>query len=180
MIVTSDNGPWFQGSPGDVRGRKNDTLEGGMRVPFLARWPGVIPGERRSDAVAAAVDLFPTILGQAGVPLPDDRVLDGGDLVPALAGTGPAPDRPVLYFAGNDLRAVRDGRFKWFARQGVSAGPYFGIGMMFQRGPWLFDLETDPDESYDVSTVHPEVFERLSERAAAVEEAHAENPRGWH
>ena len=68
VLVTSDNGPWFQGSRGPLRGRKGGSFEGGMRVPCLARWPGSIPAGSRSSAVAAGVDLFPTLLGLAGVP----------------------------------------------------------------------------------------------------------------
>ena len=75
VILTSDNGPWYQGSPGGVRGRKGGIFEGGMRVPFLARWPGHIEAGARSDHPAALVDLLPTLLGSAGVPLPADRRL---------------------------------------------------------------------------------------------------------
>ena len=77
VLVTSDNGPWFEGSPGALRGRKNDVFEGGMRVPLIARWPGHVAAGQRIEAVAAAVDVLPTALGLAGLPLPADRVIDG-------------------------------------------------------------------------------------------------------
>jgi uncharacterized sulfatase len=181
VIVTSDNGPWFQGSAGGVRGRKGDSFEGGMRVPFLARWPGRIPSGVRSDAVAAGVDVFPTALALAGVPLPGDRIIDGVDLTPLLTGTGMPPDRPIWFHRDRTLEALRLGRFKWQARRGVAypavrVGPFASL---FPRGPWLFDLARDPDESYDVREARPEAFARLARLAEQQQAEGAENPRGW-
>ena len=113
VLVTSDNGPWFEGSAGALRGRKNDVLEGGMRVPLIARWPGRVPAGQRIEAVAGAIDVLPTALGLAGVPLPADRVIDGVDLAPLLFGRGPAPpERPILYYrtARSSPRASGAGR----------------------------------------------------------------------
>jgi arylsulfatase A-like enzyme len=181
VVVTSDNGPWFEGSPGALRGRKGETFEGGMRVPFLARWPGRIPAGVRSDAVAAGVDLFPTALALAGVPLPDDRVIDGVDLTPLLTRGRALPERPILFHVDRTLEAIRVGRFKWQARRGV-AYPGIRIGVfvpVFPKGPWLFDLARDPDESYDVHEKQPDAFARLSAMAERYRAGLDENPRGW-
>ena len=59
VIFTSDNGPWYQGSPGKLRGRKNTTYEGGVREPFIAAWPGKIPANRVCDGLASMLDMFP-------------------------------------------------------------------------------------------------------------------------
>jgi uncharacterized sulfatase len=181
VVVTSDNGPWFQGSPGRVRGRKGETFEGGMRVPFVARWPGRIPAGVRSDAVAAGIDLFPTALALAGIPLPRDRIIDGVDLTPLLTGHGEPPERPIWFHRDRKLEALRLGRFKWQARRGV-AYPEIQIGLLaalFPKGPWLFDLARDPNESYDVHEVRPELFARLSRLAERHRAELTENPRGW-
>lgn len=181
VIVTSDNGPWFQGSAGNVRGRKGESFDGGMRVPFFARWPGHIPAGQRSDEVASGVDVFPTLLGLAGVPIPQDRIVDGADLLPHLTEGAGREDRPIYYFAWNDLEAIRLGRFKWQTRRGI-VYPEIQLGVFairIPKGPWLFDLDRDPDESFDVHERHPEVFSDLTARAAQLEAEIASNPRGW-
>jgi uncharacterized sulfatase len=181
VVITSDNGPWFQGSPGGVRGRKFDAFEGGMRVPFLIRWPERIsPGGVDEDPVVA-IDLFPTVLEIVGVPAPPDRVIDGTSLVPRLWGGESAPRGPVWFHQVAKLRAVRLGRFKYHDRHRVSFGnpPDFALGVWTQKGPWLFDLELDPDESYDVSERHPETFARMGEMLRARLQEMESNPRGW-
>ena len=82
VVFTSDNGPWWQGNPGYARGRKLGYFEGGFRVPFIAHWPGTIPPGIQSPQMCMNFDLFSTCLGLAGIPLPDDRVIDGIDLLP--------------------------------------------------------------------------------------------------
>ncbi len=59
VLFSSDNGPWYQGSPGKLRGRKDTTYEGGVREPFIARWPGHIPRDRVCDALCSLMDVFP-------------------------------------------------------------------------------------------------------------------------
>jgi len=184
IIVTSDNGPWFQGSPGGVRGRKGDTFEGGMRVPFLARWPGRIPAGVRSSVPAAAVDILPTVLTAAGMPRPGDRIIDGVDLTPLLTGIGEMHERSILYFADRELRAVRVGRYKWVARRGIAYDApetenALSVVPLLTQGPWLFDLEADPDESYDIRARQPAVYQRLKRIAGQFDHDQAINPRGW-
>jgi len=98
VIVTSDNGPWFEGSAGDLRGRKGQSFEGGFRVPLIARWPGKIPAGTVAGAPAMGIDLFPTLLGLAGLGLPSDRVIDGADIWPLLAGDAAYLPERALYF----------------------------------------------------------------------------------
>lgn len=180
VFVTSDNGPWFEGSAGTVRGRKNESFEGGMRVPFIAWWPGRI-APRRISGVAAGIDLLPTALALAGAPLPRDRAIDGIDLAPTLLGDAMLPERPIYYYRGDALEAVRLGRFKLHARHGVfggAPGPW-SIAPLMPQGPWLFDLERDPNEAYDVSGRFPEAFTRLDAIRSAFEAEVARQPRGW-
>ena len=180
VLVTSDNGPWYEGSPGSVRGRKNDTFEGGMRVPFIAWWPGHVAPRRVAD-IAAGVDVLPTALALAGAPLPRDRAIDGVDLTPALLGGEPLPERPVFYYSDRHLQAVRLGRWKLHSRHGIYGGAAWSYPLvpLVAHGPWLFDLARDPDESYDVHERFRGDFERLEAVRAAFEREVAENPRGW-
>jgi len=181
VLVTSDNGPWYEGSAGGVRGRKNEVFEGGMRVPFVVRWPGRIPSGQRIEAVAAGIDLFPTVLARAGVPLPTDRIVDGVDLWPLLTARASPPERPIWYYQGDSLLAVRIGRWKAHRRHGVFGGFAldWAVAPLAPQGPWLFDLARDPDESYDVSQKNPEPLERLLAAMSELESELAVNPRGW-
>lgn len=113
VIFTSDNGPWFGGSSGDLRGMKGTTWEGGIRVPLLARWPGKIPAAQINSAPAAMIDLFPTLLKAAGVKVPSDRTIDGKDIMPLLTSSkADSPHEAIFSFGGNELRTVRSGRWK--------------------------------------------------------------------
>ena len=91
VLITSDNGADYNGSPGALRGRKGEVLEGGQRVPMIARWPGTIEPGRVSDEMAMNIDIFPTLLAMAGVALPEDRVIDGADLTAFLRGSPNTP-----------------------------------------------------------------------------------------
>jgi len=112
VLFTSDNGPWFGGSSGGLRGMKGSTYEGGYRVPMIARWPGRIPAGHRSDRPAVMMDLFATVLKATGAAMPDDRVLDGRDLLPLLAGQAVSPHEVTFGHRGPRLANVRDARWK--------------------------------------------------------------------
>lgn len=112
VIFTSDNGPWFGGSTGGLRGMKGSSYEGGYRVPCIARWPGKIPAARVNEAPAVMMDLFPTVLKAAGIAPPDDRVLDGRDIMPLFVGGAESPHDAVIGQQGDRLATVRDARWK--------------------------------------------------------------------
>jgi arylsulfatase A-like enzyme len=157
VMVTSDNGPWFEGSTGGLRGRKIETWEGGIRMPFVAQWPGQIPAGSVSDEPAGLIDLLPTVVGLAGGTVPTDRPIDGIDIWPALLG-GPMPEREALYFFQYwALNAVRSGR--WKLHVGRHGHPHPDPREL----PQLFDLERDPTESYNVANREPEVVDRLTD-----------------
>ena len=180
VLITSDNGPWYQGSAGGVRGRKNDAFEGGMRVPFIASWPGHIAPHRVVD-VAAGIDVLPTALALAGVPLPRDRAIDGVDLTAALLNGTALPERPIYYYSDRELQALRVGNWKLHTRHGVFGGAPWSVPLvpLPSQGPWLFDLARDPDEAYDVHEKRAEEFARLDAvRKTWLREVEA-NPRGW-
>ncbi len=167
-LFSSDNGPWFQGSPGRLRGRKGSTLEGGVREPFLARFPGRIPRGKVSAGVASTMDLLPTIARLADAPLPA-KPLDGIDIWPLLSGAKPSLDREaLLYFDDIHLQCARWSRWKLHVARYDSA-PYSppppgGRHNLPLNEPELYDLEIDPDESYDVAREHPKVVSEIQAR----------------
>ena len=91
------------------------------------------------------------------------------------------PRQTILYSQIRQLHAWRHGRFKYHAKHGVLYGnPMdFAWGPFTDKGPWLFDLETDPSESYDVTLRHPEVAQRLATELEIWRREWYENPRGW-
>ena len=119
VIYTSDNGPWKLtkgrgGSAYPLRGFKFSTYEGGMRVPCLMRWPGKIPAGTVTDTLAATIDLMPTLAKLAGGEPPPDRVIDGRDIWPIMAGRPGAKTGHEFYYyyKGRRLEAIRSGPWK--------------------------------------------------------------------
>jgi len=179
VVFTSDNGPWFQGSPGRLRGRKGDTFEGGMREPFIARFPGRIPsgatrrGNRNArtvEAMASTLDLLPTIaaLTQAGLPA---NPVDGVDIGPLLTGQASDVERPpFLYFSQWHLQCARSGPWKLhMARYNTAAftpEPKVGHFNLRLVNPELYHLELDSEEAEDVAAQNPEVVESIQARVA--------------
>ena len=200
--MTSDNGPWFEGSPGGLRGRKGQSYEGGFRVPFIAWWPGRIPAGAVIDAPAMNIDLFPTFMALAGLSLPSDRVVDGADLWPLLsAGQAELPERPLFFFHDYDVEAVRLGRWKLRSQQplrlagaprqaGHTRWPIAHESELHAPGggasvptlgtwPLLYQLQRDPAEAYNVAETRPEIAADLGQRLQAWRSEFLANPRGW-
>lgn len=180
IIITSDNGPWYLGDAGSLRGRKGNTFEGGMRVPFIAHWPSAIPGGRTEPAMAMGIDLFPTLLELLGLPAPTDREIDGHSILSVLTQGAPTPHDYLYYYDGETLFAARDQRFKYRGAAGVLySTDQAAIGAAVPQKEWLFDLTGDPRESYDTSDRHPEDLQRLRRAFEAKQDAMAANKRGW-
>jgi arylsulfatase A-like enzyme len=125
IVFASDNGPWYGGYTAGLRGMKGGSFEGGVRVPMIARWPGKIPAGRTCDEVAGVIDMLPTIAGIAGVPVPDDRTMDGRDIWPLLTdGSAKSPHEAIFTMAGPELATVRAGKWKLHVRQPGLGRPY--------------------------------------------------------
>lgn len=188
-LFTSDNGPWVVASEnvydrgvrgvkevGDVgwagllRGSKASTWEGGIRVPAIVRWPGTIPGGRRSADMVSIMDLFPTFASLAGATMPRDRAIDGLDILPLLLGKGPSPRQEFFYFIGANIQAVRQGPWKLtLAASGAAVGRGPARGRAAEAaeapaGPDLFNLDVDPAERFNLAKAHPEMVERMRAR----------------
>lgn len=173
VMFTSDNGgAGYIGLP-DVnepyRGWKITLFEGGIRVPFLARWPARLPAGETYDAPVHHFDMYATAAAAAGAELPNDRDIDGVDLTSYVTGvdTTQAPHE-YLFFRSGAAQAVRDARWKLM----VSAPP----GQ--PRKEWLFDLQAE-GEWRDVMTEQPEVAERLRLALAGHNSEQAESLWPW-
>lgn len=134
VLFTSDNGPWYGGSAGGLRGMKGSTYEGGHRVPCIARWPGKIPAGNVSHELAVTMDIFPTVLKLAGIDGPPDRVIDGRDLMPLFTSPTAKSEHPAMVGAqGPRLAFVRDGRWKLHVLP--AKDPFLGASQ--RVGPWI-------------------------------------------
>lgn len=180
IIITSDNGPWFLGDAGNQRGRKGNTFEGGMRVPFIAHWPARISPGRTEAAMAMGTDLLPTVLDILQLPPPQDRLLDGRSILQVLAEGGPSPHDYLYYYDGEHLFAVRDQQFKYRGPAGVLYGTdQLPVGINMSMKEWLFDLAGDPRESYDTSDRNPDKLAQLRAAFEAKQREMTDNLRGW-
>lgn len=113
VVFTSDNGPWYGGSTGGLRGMKSTSWEGGYRVPGIVRWPGQIPTGQVISAPCGTIDMLPTLLAAAGVEGPKDRIIDGVNLLPVLKGEIPAQeDRLLIGMRGDKISTLRQGRYR--------------------------------------------------------------------
>lgn len=175
VMFSSDNGPWMQGNPGYLRGRKLLWFEGGFRVPFLARWPGVIPADTVNPGMSANFDLFPTCLNMAGVPVPKDRIIDGIDMLPLLKGNAPSARDTFYYYDVRNAVAVRYQQWKYVRRHTTDISTFWPT----KQGPFLFDLEGDPNESYSLSESRPEMANQLAGMLENFVLDMDENLRGW-
>lgn len=165
VIFTSDNGSNGRngGSNRPLSGAKGSTMEGGMRVPMIARWPGRIPAGSECHALTTTMDLLPTFCGIAGAPLPKQPI-DGFDIQNHLFGVKDAqsPYEALFYYRRRQLQAIRMGDWKYHLPlekthpAWTSSGPT-GKG----RKAKLVNLKTDLQETTDVSAQHPDIVKQL-------------------
>jgi arylsulfatase A len=183
VIFTSDNGPWL--SYGDHAGKalglregKGTTFEGGVRTPFVARWPGKIPAGAVIRQAAMTIDLLPTIARLAGAETAKDRIIDGLDIWPLLANrrNAQSPHDALYFYWGRELHAVRSGKWKLhlphpyqhLEQAGGDGKP--GRYVRREQELALFDLEKDVGETTNVADENPDVVKKLMtfvERARA-------------
>ena len=156
-------GYYSVGSSGGLRGEKRSLFEGGVRVPFLVRWPGRTPAGAINDTTAfTAVDLLPTLSAAAGITLPSDYRGDGEDLLAALKGQLVKRTKPIFW--------------DW---TGKAADPHWWPRLAVRDGDWkllltadaqrvaLHRLTTDRAEAVDLAKDHPEIVARLTQLALA-------------
>jgi len=159
VIFTSDNGPERNtpGSAGPLRGTKHTVFEGGLRVPFLAWWPGTVPAGRASSEFVSALDLLPTIARLARAELPAGIRLDGYDVSPLLLGRPDARSpRQTLYslygLNRNRQESLRLGSWK----------------LHLSTPPQLYDLSRDIGETQNLAAQYPDIVRRLTKIAVDI------------
>ena len=163
VLFTSDNGPWLTvgtagGSAGLLRDGKGTTWEGGMRVPAIAWWPGVIPAGHTTQALGTTMDLMPTMMNLAGVTPLQDRILDGVDLMPVLQDPQAQVRQEVYYYRGTRLWAVRKGPWKMHY---ITQSAYVGDQQVTHEPPLLYHLDQDPGERFNVAKQNPGVIQEI-------------------
>lgn len=162
VIFASDNGcaggallEQFNGS-GPLRGRKSTLYEGGLRVPMIARWPGMVAQGTVSDHPSGFQDMMPTFAELAGVSVPEPT--DGISMAPTLLGKGEQKQHEYLYWELRADRAVRMGNWK---------------AVRTKAGLELFNLHDDMSEASNIAAKHPEIVRKIS---TIIETAHRDSP----
>ncbi len=188
VVFTSDNGGTQASSQEPLRGNKGGYYEGGIREPFLARWPGVIKPGSKCDVPVINLDLFPTFLAAAGATVPAGKVLDGESLLPLMRGDGALKRRAIFWhfpgylnqpvIRGRDID-VRDG----FRTRPVTVMNEGGWKLHLFHEEWqldggratlatnraveLYDLSSDPGEHHDLARKNPAKRDELLDRMLA-------------
>ncbi|MBM3859750.1 MAG: N-acetylgalactosamine-6-sulfatase [Verrucomicrobia bacterium] len=163
IMFFSDNGGSGPGDNKPLRGGKSSMFEGGIRVPFLARWPERLPAGKVCDEFLTALEVFPTFCAAAGAKPPAGVKLDGHDMLPILAGKAKSP-RTEMFWQRRADKAARVGNFKW-----ADSAKHKG----------LYDLSVDIEERNDLSAEKPDVLARVKARFDAWrKEMDAAEPRG--
>lgn len=184
VVFTSDNGPWVEttramqpggesfiprdhsGNADPFRGWKMSAWEGGVRVPFIARWPARIPPGWESDEMLSTMDLLPTFANIARAPLPKLE-MDGKDATEFLMRqTESSPRDEYLYYSGCLLTGVRSGKWKLVLPRKKSPQGLGWWGRMIDAVPetTLFDLIDDPGETTNIASDYPDVVATLMKR----------------
>ena len=149
-----------------------------MRVPMIAYWQGKIQ-PAVIDQPAVGVDVVPTILDYLGIVAPTDRQLDGSSLRGLFENPAAAAPRTVHYFRGGDLLALRHGDLKYQTRKHVNYAVDSALTVPVSKGPWLFNLKNDEQESYNLLSGAYRDTEHMEQRFMEAQARFAENPRGW-
>lgn len=169
VILTSDNGPWFEGSSGPLRDRKNGAgWDGGYRVPFIARQPGTLPAGHRVKSIAMAIDLLPTFCAMAGAPLPAGVELDGRDITSVLTRGAASPHDELVLFDNENVAAIRTQRWKYVVKTYYGA---MALPLDLAGYEDLFDVMADPSESYSLAAEHPDVVSDMKARITRARES---------
>ena len=192
IIYASDNGSYRDDRVGDLRGKKGSNWDGGIRVPGIFSWPGVIKKNRTVKEPAGLVDVLPTLCGLLHLEVPQDRAIDGSDLSPLLKGEINRFQRhqPMFWHLqkSRPMVAMRDGDFS------LVANPDYEISQsnMFQER-WiprvknggykdfqLFDLKKDPGQTQNIASDNPALLKKLKAKLLKINQSIMADGVDWH
>ena len=191
VLFLSDNGATYGGSNMPLKARKHYIWEGGTRVPFLIRYPQSLPRGKTVETPCWSADIFPTLLSMTGIELPEDRVLDGENIVEILKGNKKTHP-PIFTMRGNEIKTVRKGDWKLFVKkprfykpvdlenwsdwrapdgetilapfEQATPAQYPGVKPEKMEGDvFLFNVREDISEMNNVAAEHPEMVEELQQ-----------------
>jgi len=189
VIFMSDNGPWYGGDTGGLKGMKATNWEGGIRVPFIMRYPRKLPQNKTISAPCWSPDILPTVMNLAGIKTDPAIILDGQNIMPILTGKKMVHD-PIFTMKEKQIKTIRDGKWKLFVvtpdyykspnldgwkdprgpdgttiiapAEQFTPAAYPGIKPEKMEGEMLlFDLENDRTESIDLSGKYPEIKKEM-------------------
>lgn len=189
VIFMSDNGPWYGGSTGGLKGMKATTWEGGIRVPFMIHYPGALGTHREINVPCWSPDLYPTLRSLTGVSDAEAPELDGRDITALLKGEK-TERRPIFSMHNSTIMSVRMGDWKLFVNrpptyksvdlatwsdprgpdgETIIAPPeqatpadYPGLKpLVSEQNIQLYNLRNDPTETHDMATERPEIVDEL-------------------
>lgn len=173
IVFTSDNGApqGHGGSNAPFSGWGYSTWEAGMHMPCIVRWPGTIPAGSSNDELCTMMDWLPTFAHLAKAQIPQERIIDGKNIWPLLAGDKDAksPYDVFYYYLIDQLQAVREGKWKMHLSldnkyQRPDKGRFYGRSELK-----LFDLSIDIKEEHDLSRQYPDVVQRLLQHAEKIQ-----------
>ncbi|HYF36474.1 MAG TPA: sulfatase-like hydrolase/transferase [Prosthecobacter sp.] len=163
FVFMSDNGGSGNGGNAPLKGSKSTMWEGGLRVPFIMRWPGKLPAGKVTDEFVTALELVPTLLAATGASAPEGVKLDGFDMLPVLQGEAKS-QRETMFWQRRGDKAARVGNWKWLESA---------------KGKGLYDVSKDIGEDHDLSKEKPEIAQMMRERFEAWRrEMDESEPRG--
>jgi arylsulfatase A-like enzyme len=163
VIFMSDNGGSGNGGNSPLKGSKSTMWEGGLRVPFIACWPGRLPAGKVTDEFLTSLELVPTLLAACGAAAPAGVVMDGFDMLPVLRGETKS-SRKEMFWQRRADKAARFENWKWVESA---------------KGSGLYDLTADLAEKHDLTKEKPEIATMMRERFARWRgEMDASEPRG--
>lgn len=189
LVFMSDNGPSYGGNAGPLKGKKATNWEGGVRVPFMIRYPGKFPSASVVETPCWSPDLFPTLLSLCGIDLPENLFIDGENILELLKGNQ-HEHKAVFTMKGDRIRTVRKGAWKMYIGKPDFHRPVDLANWVDKRAPdgttiiappeqatpaqypgikpwkmdgdiFLFDLEQDISEMSNISGSHPEIVAEL-------------------
>ncbi len=163
VLFLSDNGGSGNGGNAPLKGAKSSMWEGGLRVPFVMRWPGRVPAGKVTDEFLTSLEILPTLLAATGAKPPAELKLDGFNMLPVVRGEEASPRREMFWQRRSD-KAARVDSWKW-----VDSA----------RGKGLYDLRCDLGETKDLTREKPDIAKMIQDRFKAWRaEMDASQPRG--